>query len=583
MAKSKGLAYSYLRFSHPDQAKGDSLRRQTEKRDAWLKKHGITLDTSLTLEDKGVSAFTGEHRCNADRHALAAFLEVVKQGRIATGSYLICESLDRLSREHIRPALTLLLNLIDSGIRVVQLLPVEAVYDERVEPMQLMMAIMELSRGNSESQMKSERVGAAWQAKKRDEATNGHGITARTPAWLRAVATESNGDRHKRYAFEVIEPAAEAVRQIFRWAIDGHGLGVITKKLNAERVPTISTGKRAKDFWPRSYIAKILGNRATIGEYQPFTGRGGKRRPDGEPIPGYYPAIVSEQDYYAARAALANRRNKPGRIGKTGINVFANLLRDARDGGTFIRMDKGARGSGVSLVPYRAMNGVGKYVGFPFGVFEHAVLSCLREIDPRDLLPKKDRSADKVLSVSGRLEQVEGEIEKVKARLQASYSDAVADVLERHESEKASLSEQLALARQEAASPAMEAWGQARSLIRILDNAPDQQEVRTKLRAAIRRVVESIWLLIVRCRPTRSYARCGATRLCAVQIWFADSKQHRDYLILHRPAQGGNVPQKPEEWRVLSSANVAQLGKLDLRKRDHAKRLEKALADVEVA
>src|SRR5262249_39968820 len=125
MVKSKNpVAYSYIRFSHPDQAKGDSLRRQTEKRDAWLKKTGAVLDTSLSLQDKGVSAFAGEHRTNPDRHALAAFLELVKQWRIAKGSYLIVESLDRLSREHIRPALTLLLNLIDAGIRVVQLLPV---------------------------------------------------------------------------------------------------------------------------------------------------------------------------------------------------------------------------------------------------------------------------------------------------------------------------------------------------------------------------------------------------------------------------------------------------------------------------
>src|SRR6516162_6489361 len=134
MPKPKqATAYSYIRFSHPDQAKGDSLRRQTAKRDAWLKKTGAVLDTALSLQDKGVSAFTGEHRANPERHALAAFLELVKQGRIAKGSYLIVESLDRLSREHIRPALTLLLNLIDSGIRVVQLLPVEAVYDEAVE------------------------------------------------------------------------------------------------------------------------------------------------------------------------------------------------------------------------------------------------------------------------------------------------------------------------------------------------------------------------------------------------------------------------------------------------------------------
>src|SRR4051812_18370777 len=99
-------AYSYVRFSSPEQAKGDSRRRQEEVRDAWIAKAGATLDTELSLRDEGVSAFSGGHRTNPDRHALAAFLELVKRGRIQRGSYLIVESLDRLSREHIMPALT---------------------------------------------------------------------------------------------------------------------------------------------------------------------------------------------------------------------------------------------------------------------------------------------------------------------------------------------------------------------------------------------------------------------------------------------------------------------------------------------
>ena len=77
-------------------------------------------------------------------HALAGFLQAVRLGRVPSGSYLIVESLDRLSREKIRPALTLLLNLIESDIKVVQQLPQGAVYDEDVEPMQLIMAVMEL-------------------------------------------------------------------------------------------------------------------------------------------------------------------------------------------------------------------------------------------------------------------------------------------------------------------------------------------------------------------------------------------------------------------------------------------------------
>src|SRR5437870_4316442 len=113
--KSGPLAYSYLRFSRPEQSKGDSTRRQDAMRDAWLEKSGAVLDTSLTLKDEGVSAFTGKHRASPDRHALAAFLDLVQRGRVPRGSYLIVENLDRLSREHIQPALLLVLNLLQAG------------------------------------------------------------------------------------------------------------------------------------------------------------------------------------------------------------------------------------------------------------------------------------------------------------------------------------------------------------------------------------------------------------------------------------------------------------------------------------
>jgi hypothetical protein len=72
------FAYSYLRFSSPEQAKGDSVRRQMELRDGWITRNGIILDTSITLRDEGISGFSGKHRENPDRHALAAFLKLVQ-------------------------------------------------------------------------------------------------------------------------------------------------------------------------------------------------------------------------------------------------------------------------------------------------------------------------------------------------------------------------------------------------------------------------------------------------------------------------------------------------------------------------
>src|SRR5436305_1298486 len=57
-------AFSYLRFSTPKQAEGDSIRRQTELTAAWCARNKVQLDTSLSLRDEGVSAYRGKHRDN---------------------------------------------------------------------------------------------------------------------------------------------------------------------------------------------------------------------------------------------------------------------------------------------------------------------------------------------------------------------------------------------------------------------------------------------------------------------------------------------------------------------------------------
>jgi DNA invertase Pin-like site-specific DNA recombinase len=583
---STATAYSYIRFSSPQQAKGDSLRRQQELRDAWVKKAGAVLDTSLTLRDEGVSAYSGGHRQNPDRHALAAFLELVKRRRIQRGSYLVVESLDRLSREHIRPALTLLLNLIEAGVRIVQLLPVEAVYDEHVEPMALMQAIMELSRGHSESRMKSERVGGAWKQKKKAAATDKAPITRRVPSWLRVV-----GGR-----FVVDEEKAAAVRRIYRMAAEGFGIGAIVKRLNAEHAPAIGNGKNATEYWARSYIAKILGTRATMGEYQPHTRRGGiARHPEGKPITGYFPAVVSEDEWHAARAALVSRRNKGGRPTPR-VNLFANLLRDARDGASLHVVDKGKKkGGGPSLVNYKAVMGVqgASYVSFPLHVFEQAILSRLQEIKPRDVLPEGDGAADKVLALTGKLADAEGRIEKLKAQLiEGDDLAPLVDVLRTLEEKRVNLADELAAAKREAASPLAATWGEYRSLLDALAKAPDPADARVRLRASLRRIVESVWCLFVTTAPSESTERKrpegvksagrGAVRIAAVQIRFTGGA-HRDYVILHRPPCTLAMARRPAQTLVRSFAEAgADDDGLDLRNRKHAEALAKKLEEWEL-
>jgi hypothetical protein len=65
----------------------------------------------------------------------------------------------------------------------------------------------------------------------------------------------------------------------------------------------------------------------------------------------------------------------------------------------------------------------------------------------------------------------------------------VADVLDRREMKRKELTERIAQVQKVAASPLGDAWKNCRSLIDALDTAPD---ARTRLRAAIRRTVESV-------------------------------------------------------------------------------------------
>jgi hypothetical protein len=85
------------------------------------------------------------------------------------------------------------------------------------------------------------------------------------------------------------------------------------------------------------------------------------------------------------------------------------------------------------------------------------------------------------------------------------------------------------------------------------------------LRAALRRIVDSIWLLVV---PR------GQDRICAIQVWFAGGKRHRDYLMLAR---------RNGQWGAWSLAAVTVPADLDLRRQADAAALEAELQNLDPA
>jgi DNA invertase Pin-like site-specific DNA recombinase len=551
---SAPIAISYIRFSTPEQMKGDSLRRQTEATEQWCLKHGVKLDASLSLRDLGRSAFHGKHR--SDKAALGAFLKLVEEGKVPKGSFLIIENLDRLSREDERTAMKLWIDILDHGVNIVQLSPETVFRHERSDMTDIIRAIIELSRGHSESRMKSERVGKAWGNKRTKLREDGELFTNRLPLWVE----EKDGRP------QLIEERAAVVKRIFQMAAEGHGQGLIVKRLEAEKVkafgerePGENGRHRAKNGnhygsgrWTRTYIAKILNDRRALGEFQPRV----NGRKDGPPVPNYYPGVVSEEEFYRAMAGSASRRKpgKPGRIGEY-INLFAHLIRNARPGPGHgapyyctSRTDR-VHGTQYRILINDAVNRLGPGHSFPMPSFERAVLSRLAEIDIAKVLGKNDGPADLDV-IQGELDWVRGKRAELEAELLKGDVSAIATALRNLEARERELMDKLEGAREEAAVPLADTWQQARQTInelsrqrlQALDNAPDVQDARLRLRAALRRVIDEIWLLV---------ASRGRDRLAMVEVHFTGGAV-RTYEILHRPPAVNRHTSRPGRWWVVT-------------------------------
>src|SRR5688500_8402325 len=109
--KARPLVISYLRFSGKEQGKGDTTRRQKTGSQEWVSARDLVIDDNFRLADEGVSAFRGANV--SDTAALGRLLKMVKAKQIPAGSILLVESLDRLSRQEILPALEIFITLLN--------------------------------------------------------------------------------------------------------------------------------------------------------------------------------------------------------------------------------------------------------------------------------------------------------------------------------------------------------------------------------------------------------------------------------------------------------------------------------------
>jgi len=350
--QKQGVAYSYVRFSTSKQELGDSLRRQVQMAEDYCAKAGLELHP-VSYRDLGVSAFK---RKNIERGALSAFIEAVRTGKVARGSYLVIEQFDRLSRADIDKALALLLNLVHSGIKVVTLVDEKVWDDDTVKDTgNLILAIVYMSRANNESAAKAKRLSDKWSEKKRRAAAGDADriITSECPRWLAPNETKTG--------FVVLTEKVESIRKVFEMRIGGYGITSIVTRANREawpcpgKPPVRKSGEAVADFerrastgqqtWHTSTVGRLLQNRALLGEYLPYKSdpnNDGGRVVAGDPIPNYYPAVLDETTFLRAQAKAARSGRFPGRRDASLKNWLQGLLR-CTCGHSFVRKNKDSK------------------------------------------------------------------------------------------------------------------------------------------------------------------------------------------------------------------------------------------------
>jgi DNA invertase Pin-like site-specific DNA recombinase len=357
-------AYSYTRFSSVKQSKGDSQRRQTEGAEKWCQQEGYTL-SATTYKDLGVSGFTGDNRTKG---ALGAFLTAVEDEQIVRGSVLVVENLDRISRQHILEAFPIVCQILQAGVNIATLLPSPRLLTAKSDNMDIMFSLIEMMRGNSESQIKSDRGKANWQQKRKD-ASQGKIISVLSPSWL-----SKSGEDWKK-----IDDKVAIVKRVFTMALT-YGGYAIAQQLNAENVPCLGRTK----FWRRRAITFLLTNRRILGEYQPMTGG----RKIGGAIPNYYPEIITPDLFHRVGAKIKQRRQKgKGRQGDSVACLFSGLWYSSIDKTSLHIRGRKHKGKRYDYIKSTAkINGFpnADLSCFPYGIFETAVLKILTTIKLQD-------------------------------------------------------------------------------------------------------------------------------------------------------------------------------------------------------
>jgi len=373
--ESRPIAYSYIRFSTPEQSLGDSKRRQFEETERYCRENKLILSDNI-FHDEGVSAFKGKNKTKDAQ--LARFLMLCRQNKIKKGSYLLCEHIDRITREPISNAFDTVKSIIDYGIIVVTLNDKRKYSKDTLNQIDLLCLIFTLFQSHDESVKKQERIRKSWENKRNQLISGKIQKLPQIPNWL---------NQNKSGEILVDETKSSTVIRIFDMFVNQKiGSSSIHKILNQERVPIISK-KKTSSKWQQDYISRILRNKAVIGYTEfyettidPETHRK-KRALIKNSTAKIYPPIIDEKTFNAAQIKLNQvKKYKRGRIGS--VNIFSTeILKCARCNGKMEMIYKTKENRFIACQNNRHGLGCNNKYSYPYDSFESSFLKNVEEIN----------------------------------------------------------------------------------------------------------------------------------------------------------------------------------------------------------
>ena len=302
------LAFSYARFSTKSQATGASLERQLNASRVFCSERSLTLSPK-GYHDLGVSGFK-----QVKRPELEQMLQAIQSGDIPSGSYILIEAIDRLSRKGISHTQDVLKQILQYKIKVAfvgedaKTLNGQVLDEHSLNDLSsVILVALAADLAHKESVRKSKLVKAA-KLIIRKKATEGHKVRGHTMFWI------DWSDKKQDF---VLNDRMKDVQTIIQLRREGQGPRKIAKTMNELGIK----GPRG-NLWNHMSVTIVLKSPVLYGAYQTHQIIDGQKVPD-VLLEDHYPALLTKEEYIKILADSSKAyKGHPSKA-----NPFSGVLR----------------------------------------------------------------------------------------------------------------------------------------------------------------------------------------------------------------------------------------------------------------